>query len=92
MIDKNKTGLTLGLFLAVVHAVWALAVAVIPGPLQASLDWIFNIHFLEPIWKLTAFNLINAIFLVIITFVIGYIFGWVFAWLHNLHHKKNKRR
>ncbi len=88
MLDKNKIGLSVGLFLAMVHAVWALAVAIIPGALQSFLDWIFDIHFLEPIWKLTTFNLINAIFLVIITFIIGYILGWVFVWVHNLYHKK----
>jgi hypothetical protein len=88
MLDKHKLGLSVGLFFAVVHAAWALLVLVIPKILQNFLDWIFNIHFLEPIWRLTSFNLINAIFLIIITFIIGYIFGWVFAWAHNIHHKK----
>jgi len=88
MIDKNKVGLTFGLFLAVVHAVWSLAVAVIPNELQSFLNWVFGLHALEPVFKLTSFNLVNAIILVILTFVIGYIFGWVFAFLHNLLHKK----
>ena len=88
MIDKNKVGLTLGLFFAIVHAVWALSVAVIPNILQSKLDWIFNLHFIEPVWKLTAFNFVNAIILVVVTFIVGYILGWVFAWAHNLFHKK----
>jgi len=87
MLDKNKIGLALGLFLAVVHAVWALMVAIIPGPLQSSLNWIFVLHSLEPIWILTPFNFLNAILLVIVTFILGYIFGWVFAWVHKVVHK-----
>ena len=88
MLDKNKTGVSLGLFLALIHAVWALCVAIIPGTLQTFIDWIFKLHSIEPVWVLTSFNLLNAILLVIVTFVIGYVFGWVFAWAHNLLHKK----
>lgn len=88
MRDKNKTGITWGLFFAVLHAVWALMVAVIPNALQSSLDWIFKVHFLERIWILTPFNFVDAILLVIVTFVFGYVFGWIFAWADNLHHKK----
>lgn len=88
MLDKNKIGLAFGLFLAIVHAVWALSVAVVPGMLQSFLDWIFNIHFLNPVWVLTSFNFANAIMLVAFTFIAGYVFGWVFAWAHNLIHTK----
>jgi len=89
-LNKNKIGLMVGAFLAIVHAVWALIVAVIPDSLQSFLDWVFNIHFLEPVWILTTFDLLNAIFLVILTFVCGYICGWVFAWIHNCVDKKAK--
>lgn len=89
-LDKNKIGLMVGAFLAIVHAVWALIVAIIPNALQSFLDWVFGVHFLEPVWKLTTFNLLNAIFLVLLTFVCGYICGWVFAWIHNWVDKKAK--
>ena len=88
-LNKNNTGITVALFFAIVHAAWALLVAVVPSMLQSSLDFIFNVHFLQPIWILTSFNIVYAIELVVITFVLGYIFGWVFAWAHNLHHKKD---
>jgi len=87
-LDKNDTGLVVGAFLAIMHAVWALCVAVIPGSLQAFLDWVFKVHFLNPVWVLTAFNLLDAIFLVILTFVCGFVFGWVFAAVHNWLSKK----
>lgn len=88
MLDKNRFGLAVGLFFAAIHAIWAVVVALIPNQLQAGLDWIFKVHFLEPIWKLTAFNFLNAIFLVIVTFIIGYIFGWLLACLWNWVKKK----
>ena len=88
MIDKNKLGLTFGLFFAIVHAFWAFMVAIIPNQLQSFLNWIFNIHFLEPVWNLIVFNIFDAMLLVIMTFIVGYILGWVFAWVHNLYHKK----
>jgi len=89
-LDKNKIGLVVGLFFAIIHAIWALTVAIMPVTLQSFLDWIFNLHFIVPVWELTAFNLLNALLLVIITFVFGFIFGWVFAWCHNMLHKKWK--
>jgi len=88
MIDKNKVGLAFGLFLAIMHAVWSLAVAVITNQLQSFLNWIFDLHMIVPIWKITAFNLMNAVLLVIVTFISGYILGWIFAACHNLLHKK----
>ena len=88
MLNRNKIGFTLGLFLAIVHAFWAILIGIIPNPLQSFLDRMFNLHMLVPIWKITAFNIGNAIMLVITTFIAGYIFGWVFAWCHNMMHKK----
>ena len=87
MLGKNKTGLSLGILFAIVHAVWILAVAVMPGTLQNFLDWMFKLHYIESVWVLTSFNWLNALLLLIVTFVAGYILGWVFALAHNLHHK-----
>ncbi len=89
-MNKNKSGLIVGLFLALVHAVWAVIIAVIPAQMQSFLDWVFKLHFIEPVWKLTTFNFLNAIFLVIVTFIAGYIFGWVFVWVYKLIGKKLK--
>jgi len=89
-LNPNKIGLIVGFFLAFVHLIWALAVAIIPGILQRFLDWVFNIHFLEPVWKLTTFDIMGAVWLIILTFVIGYIAGWIFAYVHNYVDKKCK--
>jgi len=86
-LNKNQMGLIFGVFLAAVHAVWALLVAVIPGLLQQFLDWVFALHFLSPIYTLTSFDFVNAILLVALTFVVGYIGGWVFATVWNWFRK-----
>lgn len=86
-LNKNQTGLIVGLFLAFVHLVWSLAVLIIPNSLQTILNWIFDIHALEPIWKITSFNFMNMIWLLIVTFVIGYVYGWMFAIFSNWIHK-----
>lgn len=88
ILNKNKIGLVVGIFLAIVHIVWSLAVLIIPIQLQTFLNWIFVLHALQPYWVITAFNFVNAILLAVMTFIMGYIFGWVFAWCHNLMHKK----
>jgi hypothetical protein len=78
---ENKLALTVGLFMASIHAIWALMVAIIPNALQGFLDWIFNVHFIVPVWNLTAFNLVNALMLVLVTFIIGYLAALLFVWL-----------
>lgn len=87
-LDKNNTGLVFGMFLALLHLLWAVLIWVIPTYLQKFLDWIFKLHALEPIWKITTMTVINAALLVIITFIFGYILGWVFAWIWDWKVKK----
>jgi len=72
-----KPALVGGLVLAIVHAVWALMVAVIPQTFQNFLNWIFDIHFLAPIYQLTTFNFGKALLLTVITFVCGYVVTWL---------------
>lgn len=80
-LSKAKTGLVLGLFFAVVHAAWAVLVAL--GVAQRLLDWITGVHMLDNPYVVLDFSLGVAIGLVIVTFVVGYVFGWVFAALWN---------
>lgn len=87
-MNKNKAGLVVGIFVAALHAVWAFLIAVIPGTLQSFLDWVFKLHSLEPYWKITTFDFVNAIILVVLGFIFGYIFGWIFAWIYNMMSKK----
>ncbi|MBI2630219.1 hypothetical protein HYW76_03890 [Candidatus Pacearchaeota archaeon] len=83
MMNKNRTGLIIGILFAVIHAVWALCVAIASESLQQFMDWIFVLHSIEPVLRITAFSFMNSILLVIVTFIFGYILGWIFALIWN---------
>ena len=87
-IDKNVAGIVLGIFFALIHAVWLLFVAITPMGLQRFITWVLDLHHIAmPFSIITPFNFLNALLLVIVTFVFGYIFGWVFAavWDWKVH-------
>jgi len=81
-LEKNKTGLVLGIFFALLHLAWALLVAI--GSADAIIKWIMPLHFIGLIVPITTFSIVNALILVIAAFIGGYISGWVFAWLWNI--------
>ncbi len=90
-MSKNRLGLVIGSLLAICHALWSLAVALIPAQLQNFLEWVMRLHHIAMPFTITAFHLSNAITLVILVFIEGYILGWVLAWLLKVlgkHHKK----
>ena len=91
MENKNRLGLTLGIFFAFLHFVWALCVAL--GIAQMYLDWIFPMHFIGNIFSIMDFNIGNAILLIVIAFIGGYICGWLVAWVYEwFQDKKTKKR
>lgn len=85
-LSKCQLGLALGVFVALMHAAWALLVAAGVG--QGILDWIFPMHFLNSVYTILDFNLLNALILIIMAFVGGYVMGWVFAAIYNIVKKK----
>ena len=85
-MDKNKAGLAVGGFVAFCHLIWSILVGA--GVAQLWLTWILRLHFLNSPFVLEPFNLMVAIWLIIVTGVIGYILGWVFGYCWNLAHKK----
>ena len=89
-MNKNKAGLVGGIFLGAAHLVWALAIAISPSLMQSLLDFIFRVHFISNGWQLSAFNFVEAVFLVVITFLVGYIIGWLFALVVELTYKKKR--
>lgn len=92
MLDKNRTGLKVGFFFAVIHAAWALLIAVFPNQIQCFFNWIFDLHFLEPYWVVTHFNFFKSLVLVVVTFILGYVFGYLFALIRNWVDEKKQRR
>lgn len=88
-LNKNKTGLVLGIFAALLHAVWAIAVLI--GVAQTYLDWIFPMHFINSVFEVATFSIVNAIILIVLAFIGGYVCGWVFAALWNWIEKSGKK-
>ncbi len=78
-LDGHKVGLVLGGTIGLLHLFWAVLVAV--GFAQPLMDFIFQLHFLNNPYTVTPFNITNAVFLVVVTFIVGYIFGRIFVLL-----------
>lgn len=86
-LNKNQVGVTLGIFAAVCHLVWLVAVAL---GIQKFVDWILLLHSIQLDVILTQVVILNAVLLVVLAFIGGYIVGWVFAALYNWAGKKFK--
>ncbi len=79
-LDGNKVGLALGIFAAICHLVWVIAVAI---GIQKFVDWILLLHSIQLDLTLTSVAILNAVLLIVIAFIGGYIVGWVFAAVWN---------
>ena len=88
-LNKNKVGMTVGIFVAAWHVVWALLVSI--GVAQEMLDWVLPLHFVGLAVPLIDFSWLNALILVIAAFIGGYIIGWLFAALWNCKCGKKRR-
>lgn len=87
-LNKKQVGLTLGIFAAIVHLVWLIAVAI---GVQKAVDWILLLHSIKLDLVLTNVVLLNAVLLIVIAFIGGYVVGWVFAAIYNWSAKCCKR-
>lgn len=84
-LKPGKTALALGVFVALMHAVWMLMVYI--GVAQTYMNWIFGLHLLTNPFKVLAFNFGTAATLLGFTFILGYVMGWVFAFIWNYLHR-----
>ena len=82
----QRTGLVLGALLGGWHLLWAIIVAAGWG--QSLIDFIFWIHFLNPVFVVEPFSLGRAIALVLVTAAIGYFIGLAGAVLWNRVHAR----
>ena len=80
-ISPNKVGLIFAALMALFHAGWALVVAA--GYAQLILDFVFWLHFIEPVYVIRDFSVGTAVQLVIFTAAVGYVTGWVAGFLWN---------
>ena len=80
-LNSVKFGLAFGIFFAILHAVWALLVAMRGA--QQFIEWIMPLHFIDILYSVNAFSLSVALMLVVFAFIGGYVIGWLLAWLYN---------
>ncbi|MFA5932805.1 MAG: hypothetical protein WCV81_00895 [Microgenomates group bacterium] len=80
-LDKNKTALSVGVFMGVMHIGWSTLVAL--GLAQTLMDKIYGLHFLNNPFNVMSFDLTTAAILVVVTFVVGLVMGWLFAYIWN---------
>jgi hypothetical protein len=82
MLRVIPTALTFAAFLAVIHAIWAFMVYMLWA--QPFLDFIFDLHFITPPYRVEAFEAGRAVMLLVVTAGIGLLGGGVFALAWNL--------
>ena len=76
-----RLGVTFGLFLALVHAGWALLVALRWA--QPLMDFVFWAHFIAPPFHIEPFEMGRAAILVVLVFVAGWAMGVIGGYLWN---------
>ncbi|MDD5699971.1 MAG: hypothetical protein PHH00_02135 [Candidatus Nanoarchaeia archaeon] len=72
----HKVAMAVGLFIASMHALWAIVVALGMG--QVYLNWILPLHFIDNLYTVLPFNFLTALLLVVVAFVAGYLTVWLF--------------
>jgi len=75
-----EVGVFTGLFFAVLHAIWSLAV--FTGVAEGFLNFVLGLHFLTNPYVVEPFSLGNALTLIIFVFVVWFVLGYVatLAW------------
>jgi hypothetical protein len=85
MINQKKFSLTIGIFAAVMHAIWSIIVAIGLG--QWWIDFATSMHFMSSNTTVMSFDFGRAIGLVVLAFIMGYIVSSIFAMIWNKFHK-----
>ena len=81
MVNKHKLGLVFGGFAGLVHIIWSILVGL--GWAQGFVDFVFGLHFINPIIGISEFSLVGAIELIVVASIVGYVVGNVVAIIWN---------
>ncbi len=84
-LKVGSTALVLGVFVALMHAIWMLVVYLGLG--QLYLDWILGLHLVSNPYMVMPFDFGTALWLIVFTFLVGYVMGWAFALIWNKLHR-----
>jgi len=85
MINPLKAGVTFGAVLGGYHLCWALLVAL--GWAQPLIDFVFWMHFIQPVFVVRPFSLAAAATLIVFTSIAGFISALFLALLWNILHR-----
>ncbi|MEK7581942.1 MAG: hypothetical protein AAB488_01270 [Patescibacteria group bacterium] len=84
-LNRNKVGLIVASFVALVHIIWSALVALEwAQPLQ---DFMLEMHFLVNPYLVLPFDWVTAIELIVLASIAGYIVGFVLATIWNHFHR-----
>lgn len=81
VLSKTRCGLMFGAALSAFHLCWL--VLVVAGVAQPLLNWVLSMHFMSYPFSMLTFNYIDALTLLVMTFVVGYVGGYIFAMIMN---------
>lgn len=82
-LKGNKVGMMLGITAAIVHAIWAAFVWLMPEVAQKFAEFDMALHFLKMDVAVQPFSWGGAVALIVFAFCAGYIVGRIFAAVHN---------
>lgn len=85
MANPVRVGFVFGLFLALFHTGWSALVAF--GWAQRFMDFIFWLHFIQPVYRIEPFDIARACILVAFTFIVGFVVGTVGSVIWNALHR-----
>ena len=83
-VNSHRVGLVVGSLLGLWHLCWVILVGI--GWAQPLINFVFWIHFINPVYTIGAFHLGTAALLIVVTATIGYIIGSVLGALWNWIH------
>jgi hypothetical protein len=85
-LSPHKAGVALGTLMGGWHLLWAIVVSAGWG--QPLLDFVFWMHFMNPVFVIDSFSFVRAVVLIAVTAGGGYCFGYVGAAIWNRLHAK----
>ena len=83
-LNPKAVALTLGIFAAVAHLIFTIAI-VVGG--QSFLNWVAGIHMISGL-TVAPFSAMNAVMGIVVPFILASIFGYILATIWNFVSEK----
>lgn len=80
-VNPKNVGFTLGALSGLCHLAWSILVAL--GWAGPVVNFMFRLHFIEPMYVIRPFDFMTAVGLVAMTAVVGCVVGYLFGLIWN---------